>query len=171
MSASLDLPGAMRLTGWSQPISCSWLHFHYLRFYLRIYRTAGWKWKNSLIPQSFFGAWLKLIIPLPPFFNANFSPGSPACFVRFEVRFWMSRMQRNEGCQGYAGWKSCNNAKWHNQAECLQSKLVCHPRAVVCGVVDLSRKHKQPLAASKIGQTQTTARFLFALKGLVGDNL
>lgn len=68
MSASLDLPGAMRLTGWSQPISCSWLRFHYLRFYLRIYRTARWKWKNSMIPHSFFGPWLKLIIPLLPFF-------------------------------------------------------------------------------------------------------
>lgn len=168
MSASLNLPGAMSLTGWSQPISCSWLRFHYLRFYLRIYRTARRKWKNSVIPRSFFGAWLKLIILLPPVFNANLAPGVPACFAGFDVRFWMSRGLRNEGCQTNAGWKSCNDTKWHNQAACLEPEPVCHPRAVVCGVVDLSRKHKQPLAASRIGQTKTTARFPFVPKGCLG---
>lgn len=168
MSASLNLPGAMRLTGWSQPVSCSWLHFHYLRFYLRIYQTARRKWKNSVIPRSFFGAWLKLIIPLAPFFDANLAPSVSACFVGFDVRFWMSRALRNEGCQTNARWKSCNDTKWHNQAACLTSELVCHPGAVVCGVVDLSRKHKPPLAASKIGQTKTTARFPFAPKGCLG---
>lgn len=36
MSVSIDLPGVMRLTGSSQPISCPRLLFHYLSLYLEV---------------------------------------------------------------------------------------------------------------------------------------
>lgn len=95
MSASLDLPGAMRLTGWSQPISCSWLHFHYLCVYPRIYRTAGWKGKKKKKTPWFRAAFSEPNWNSSTFLNANMSPGASACFVGFDVRFWMSRTQRN----------------------------------------------------------------------------
>lgn len=117
-----------------------------------------------------FWAWLKLIILFHLFFfsNANAPLGGPACFIGFDVHFWTSRRQRNYGCQTNAGSRSCNDAKWHDQAERPKNERVCHPRAVVCGLVDLSRKHKQHLlAASKLLPTQTTGCFLLVLKCLV----
>lgn len=125
--------------------------------------------KTSQVRQDFLSL-TETNNPLSPVFfpNANAPLGGPACFIGFDVHFWTSRRQRNYGCQTNAGSRSCNDAKWHDQAERPKNERVCHPRAVVCGLVDLSRKHKQHLlAASKLLPTQTTGCFLLVLKCLV----